>query len=408
MPRFTYRAYDQRGALTTGEILSESREAALEFIHRRGERAVEVREGVPPASGSGWGRLLAGRQQLPLSSLAPFTRELATLVRAEIPIDEALRVVAMQPLIGSRMRAMSGRILAAVVEGRSLSEALAATDGAFPEYHWRLVETGEQSGQLGTVLGELATFLERAAETRGKITSALLYPAILLTAAAATLTVIMGILIPTMMPIYEEAKTPPPAIIAFLAGLANFLGEWWPVTVVGAAVVGVLAWAMGGNAKVRGWRDRTILRMPIVGSMVTRRDTARLSRALATLTRNGVPLLSAVETAAGSLGNGELRRTVRLAGDRLKEGGNLTTPLRASGVFPDMALRLMGAGEQTGQLDTMLTRVADIYERSLERDLQRATNLLTPLLTLAIGLLVGGLVISVMGALAGINDLALR
>lgn len=407
MPRYIYRAYDRNGALTSGEVLSETREAVLDLIHRRGEQAVEVREGGRSAKLPWWQRDILAPGQLPLSSLAPFTRELATLVKAEIPVDEALRVVAMQPLIGTRMRTVSGRLLAAVVEGRALSEALAA-DGAFPEYHWRLVETGEQSGQLGTVLGDLAAFLERAAEARGKVGSALLYPAILLLAATATLAVITGVLIPTMMPIYEEARTEPPAIVAMLAGFGGWIQAWWPWVAGGAMALALSAWAMGGSPGFRAWRDRLLLRLPIAGTLVVRRDTARFARTLATLTRNGVPLLSAVDTAAGSLGNNELKRAVGMAAEALKEGGTLTAPLRRSGHFPEMALRLIAAGEHTGQLDAMLSRVADIYERTLERDVQRVTSLLTPVLTVVIGLVVGGLVISVMGALAGINELALR
>ncbi len=408
MPLFTYRAYDRQGALSTGEIRSETREAALDLLHRRGELAIEVRQGSGMAVTPWWQRDLLGSRQLSHANLALFTRELATLVSAEIPIDEALRIVAIQPLIGTRTRRTVAHLLAAVTEGSSLSAALASADGAVPEFHWRLVAAGEASGQLGPVLVELAAFLESSGEARSKIGSALLYPAILLVAASATLAIIMGVLIPTMMPIYEEARTPPPAIVAALAAAGQWIGQWWPLVAAMVTSTAVALVVLGRSAAGRSWRDRLVLRLPLVSGLVVRRDTARFARSLSTLVRNGVPMLVAVETAAGSLGNTTLRDAALGAREGLKDGGTLSVQMRASGRFPELSLRLIAAGEQTGQLDTMLSRVADIFDRSLERDTQRITNLLTPVLTVVIGLVVGGLVVSVMGALAGINDLAIR
>lgn len=408
MPRFNYRAYDSRGAATEGELVAATREAALQVIHARGEMAIEIVEGGPAPPVPWWRRDLLGSRPLPLPQLAAFARELATLVKAEIPIDEALRIVAMQPLIGSRARSVAGRLLAGVVEGRSLSEALAAADGAFPDYLVRLVETGERSGQLGSVLDETASFLERAGEARSRIGSALLYPAILLAAAGVTLAIVVGVLIPTMIPIYEEAGTPPPAIVAFLAEAGRLAGRWWAPALAVALSATVALALLARLPRVRTGLDLALLRLPVVGRLVVRRDTARLARTLATLTRNGVPLVPALETAAGALGSALFRADVRAAAAGLAEGRSLTALLAASGRLPELALRLIAAGEQSGQLDAMLVRVAEIHERSLEADLQRLTSLLTPVLTIVIGLVVGGLVVSVVGALAGINDLALR
>ncbi len=408
MPRFSYRAYDRQGGMTSGEILSETREIALDMLHRRGELPIEVRLGTSAASTPWWQRDLFGPRPLSHANLALFTHELATLVDADIPIDEALRIVAIQPMLSARTRTTVEQVLTAVTEGSSLSTALAAADGAFPEFHWRLVAAGEASGQLGPVLTDLATFLENSGEARSKIGSALLYPAILLVAATATLFVIMGVLIPTMMPIFAEAGTPPPLIVAMLATAGTWLGQWWHLLVASAAAVVISATAIGRSTAGRLWRDRIVLRLPFISGLVTRRDTARFARALATLSRNGVPMLIAIETSAGALGNTALRDAALDAREGLKDGGTLSARLRATGRFPELSLRLLAAGEQTGQIDVMLKRVAEIYDRSLDRDTQRITSLLTPVLTVVIGLVVGGLVVSVMGALAGINDLAIR
>jgi type II secretory pathway component PulF len=196
--------------------------------------------------------------------------------------------------------------------------------------------------------------------------------------------------------------------VAWLSGLGGWLATWWPWLAILVLGTGFGLAAAGRSPPLALWRDRMILRLPIAGSLVTRRDTARLARTLATMTRNGVPLMAAVETASGVLGNHALAWAVLVARDGLKEGGTLVGPLRETGLFPEMALRLIAAGEHTGQLDVMLSRTAEIYEASLARDVDRMTGLLTPILTVVIGLMVGGLVVSVMGALSGINELALR
>lgn len=408
MPRYTYTAYAATGALVSGEILSETKETALAALHRRGEQAIDVREGGDNPALPWWRRDLFGDRPLPTTGLALFTRELATLIKAEIPVDEALRIVAMQPLIGARTRAVAEGVLAAVVEGDALSEALSRSNRAFPDYYCRMVETGEASGRLGSVLDDLAGFLEKAGEARSKLGSALVYPAILLFAAAATLAVIMGVLIPAMLPLFEEAKAEPPAIIAFLASAGAWLSQWWPAMAATGVAAALGTLALGSQTATRLWRDRLVLRLPLIGGLVSRRDTARFARTLATLTRSGVPMLTAVETAAGALGNSALKAAVLDARDVIRSGGTLTSPLRQSGLFSELALRLISAGEQTGQLENMLGRVADIYDSALDQQVQRMTTLLTPILTLVIGVVVGGLVISVMGALAGINELALR
>lgn len=409
MPLYSYSAYTVSGALTRGEIVGETRQAVLDALHRRGEQAIEVRESAGRAGDiPWWQRDLTGSRQLALSDLALFTRELATLVKADIPTDEALRIVVMQPLIGSRMRDAARRVLASVLEGAALSDALARTGGAIPDFHWRLVQAGEASGQLGPVLDDLAAFLERSGAARSKLGAALLYPAILLVAAAITLSIVMGILVPAMLPLFEEAKVAPPVVVAALAAAGDWLSRMWPLLAGGAALLAAGLPVLGLSAAFRLWRDRTALRVPLIGGLVLRRDTARFARSLSTMVRNGVPLLTAVETAAGALGNRALAAAVLEAGEALKAGGSLSAPLRASGLFTELSLRLVAAGEHTGQLDTMLSRVADINEQALEHSMQRLTTLLTPALTVVIGLLVGGLVISVMGALAGINELAIR
>ncbi len=408
MPRFSYTAYDERGARDRGMIDAETREAAIESLFRQGRYPLELIEGDAAPEPRWWERQLFVPAGFSYRNLALLTRELATLVKAELPLDEALRIARLQPLMPKRAQQMVGLVLARVLEGASLSEALEAQGGAFPQYYAHVVRAGEAAGTLGQALEDLAGFLERATEFRGRITSALLYPALLLVAAAGTLLVIMTVLVPTIAPLFQEAGAQPPFIVQVLLDVQRVIATHWLLTllVAGAATGGLTA--LSRNARWRLWRDGMILRIPLVSTLVQSGQTATMTRTLGTLIRNGVPILQALQITGSVLGNRAMAAAVRTCANEVKEGATLAGSLARTGVFPELAVRLTGVGEQTGQLDAMLERVGSIYEAALQRHLLRLTNLLTPVLTLVIGLLVGGLLLSVMGAIVGLNELALR
>jgi general secretion pathway protein F len=396
MPRFSYTAYDSSGRRSSGTIDSDSREAAIDSLFRQGRYPLELTEGAGAAAPRWWERELFGSGSLRQHGVALLTRELATLVKADIPMDEALRIAGLQPLMPARVRRVVGSILARVLAGASLSEAIDAEGGAFPPYYSRIVHAGEAAGTLGQALDDLAQHLERSAEFRSRIGSALLYPALLLVAAAAALAVIVGVLIPTIAPLFADAGVEPPFVVRTLLALQQGIAEHWP-----AVLIGVLIAAAAGLALSRssGWR---------LARVVQNSQTAVMSRTLGTLIRSGVPLVQALQITGNAISNramaGELRRTA----EDVKEGTTLTSALAKSRVFPELALRLTGVGEQTGQLDVMLERVGTIYEAALQRQLLRITGLITPVMTIVIGVLVGGLLLSVMGAIFSVNELAFK
>jgi general secretion pathway protein F len=299
-------------------------------------------------------------------------------------------------------------VLGRVLEGASLSEAFQAEGRAFPAYYVHVVRAGEAAGTLGQTLEELAGFLERSAEFRSRVGSALLYPAMLMVAAVVAVAVIMTVLIPTIAPLFTDAGVEPPFVIGFLLGVQETLASRWLVllSVVAAIALGLLA--LVRNGRWRLWWDRRLLRLPLVAGLVENGQTAIMTRTLATLLRNGVPMLQALQIAGDVLSNRAMAAALRACAVEVKEGATLSGALGRAGLFPELALRLTAVGEQTGQLDAMLDRVGNIYELALQRQLGRLTSLLTPALTLAMGLLVGGLLLSVMGAIASVNDLALR
>lgn len=408
MPRYSYQAYDGRGARFGGELSAATREGALEALIRRGEFPVDIHESARPSNLKWWQREVFGSGRLSLDTLALFTRELVSLIKADLPVDECLRLISMQPMLPARLRQCLDNALGRINEGEALSEALAGQGEAFPEYYWRLVSAGEAGGSLGHSLEDLANFLERSAETRGKILSALLYPAVLIVAALAAIGVIMAVLLPAILPIFKEAGTEPPFLIRILGELEDYVRAHW--LVLGSALSLALAGfvALFQNSRFRTALDSALLRLPLAGPIIERRETGRLARTLATLLRNDVPIVEAVRIGASVLSNSAMSGVVRQAGEAITEGGQLSAPLARSGLFSELFLRLTVVGEQTGQLDAMLARAADIYEQALARQMQRLTSLITPVVTLLIGLVVGGLILTVMSALMSVNDLALR
>ena len=411
MTAYTYRAYDADGRLVEGQLDSDTREAALDTLRRRGALPIEIAEGSAAVHSAGsWRDTLGGTRRRPRSdpALALATRELATLLGADLPLDEALRLLALQPSLPARMRRLFDDVLARVLAGASLSDALSAHPREIPELHWRLVAAGERSGNLAGTLGALAGFLERGVALRGKVRDALLYPMVLLAAAVVALAIVVGVLVPAIAPLFDEAGATPPPVIATLAAIQRFAAAHWPLLVIGAGLLVALLAAATRNAQLQRAFDGLALAVPVLGTLIARRETARLTGTLATLLASGVPMLDAMRVATDALSNTRYRQASGQIVERLASGGLLSAELAATGLFSELALRMTAIGERTGDIDGMLARLARIEEEALQRDLERMAALVAPLLTVLIGLFVGGIILSVMDAILGLNELAIR
>lgn len=408
MPRFSYKAYDQKGALMTGAIDVATRDAALQALSARGQLAVEVAETGDGGAQPWWQREVFASKGLNDDERLTFTRELATLVKAELPLDEALGVVVLMPGLSARARALASRILDRVREGQSLSLALAGQGNAFPEFYWRLVRAGEAGGSLGDVMGELSTLLERSSETRSRVASALLYPLLLMAAAFAAVLVIMLVLLPAVMPLFAEAGVEPPLVLRIMSSVQAAVTTHWRVTSLALGALVLAAVVLRNDAGFRATRDKLVLRLPLIGRLNTMRETGRFCRTMAALLKNGVPLLDALRSTAGVLNNGVYKDATGALAGAVAEGATLSQQMQASQLFSELSVRLAAVGEKTGQLDGMLARAAAIHETMLERAVDRLTRLIGPVLTLFVGLFTGGLILSVMQAILSLNDLALR
>lgn len=429
MGQFTYRAYNPDGRVVSGEIGANTREAAIAILKGRGVVPVEITEAGGQGGGAAGGAISGANSRSGGSSrasgiaflqswrrpatigardLSGMTRELASLVAADVPLADALRLVALQPRIAPAVRRVLGDVLDRVVAGSSLSESLASHPADIPEPFWRLVAAAERSGKLGAALERQAAELERRREISDRIRSALIYPAILAVAAILTLAVVIGLLVPSIAPVFEQAGAPLPPVLGLLRSLQTGVAAYWPVLIGAVGVAAIAVTVLSGTRRVRALYENTLFALPLVGRTLEAAETARFAATLATLLTSGVPLLDALRTTAQTLRTRAYQSETDSLAEAVSRGATVSGAMADGGRFGELAVRLVGVGEATGKLADMLDRLAGILERSTTRDIDRATAILAPVLTLVIGTVVGGIVLSVMSALVGLNEIAIR
>jgi general secretion pathway protein F len=406
MPMFRYRAYGLDGSLAEGAVDAASSDAANDMLWSQGLTPFQMR--AANESGTKWWNSEifsgAGSQR---ADLVAFTREFAMLNAAEIPLDDALRILRDQAS-SPRLRALVEGLLAEVLNGTPLSDAMQKQAKIFPADYIAVVRAGEIGGTLNDVFVELAELLERRAEIRARIQSALVYPCMLVVLSLATLAIIVGGLIPSIAPIFGQSGKPMPAGIRFMMALQ----ESWFGIVVGAAfaalaILGIISVATRKQG-VRQALDRFKLRVPVFGVFLLQQETARFARTLGTMLKAGVPLIQAAKSACSVIGNRHIAAGMDRAIEAIHQGTALHRALRKETVLPTIALQMISVGEEAGKLDRMLTRVAIMLERQIQSSIDRFMSALTPALTVGIALMVGALILPVMTAVLSLNDLAAR
>jgi general secretion pathway protein F len=406
MPRFRYKAFDELGALVEGDIEATGAEAARAALFDR-----KLFPFATSAAGATaelwWQRDITFGSGLSRDELALFTREFATLLSAELPLDLVLSTLAGQ-VSSRRQRKLADALREKVVGGSSLSDAFAAQGGAFPNYFISIVRAGEAGGSLRAAMDQLAQFQERSLEVLSRVRSALVYPAILLLMAVGAVGLILTVLVPTLRPLFKDQGVAPPLFLQVLINLQSFVSTQWVACLIALAVMVLGAVFAIRSEGIRAWLDAMLLRLPIAGDLAAKSQTARLARTLSTLLKNGVPMLAALTIGQTVVSNRVFAAALRGMIDEVNQGEPLKQAMANADVFPSVAVRLVSVGEDSGRLDELLLRVAEMFEAQVQRKIDRLMSLLTPLLTLGIGLLVGALMMSVMNAILSINDLATK
>ncbi|MBV5309538.1 type II secretion system F family protein [Chromatium okenii] len=400
MPKFFYQAVKLDGELIVGEIDAANEETLRQQLQRDGLILIEAR-----TSKSLLARLKRVRQQrLNHKEISILTRELATLLEAGMTLDRSLQI-----LVDLSGQPHLARVLADLQErvrgGATFSRALEEQDGQFPRLYINMVKAGEAGGALDQVLDRLADYLERLAELRQTVISALVYPAILLVVAALSVIMLLVFVVPQFTVLFEDmgADLPLPTQIVVAAG-DLFRNYWWAMLCAMALIAVVIErWLQ--NPVVRESVDRRVLALPLFGELIWKMETARLCHTLSTLLKNGLPLLTALTLAREVVSNRKIAGLLIEAGDDLKHGRGLAAPLARLQALPDLALQMIRVGEESGSLDAMLAKVAGIYDRETRASVQRLLTLLEPLLIIGLGVIVAGIIISILMAILGANEL---
>ena len=386
MSQFHYRAVSDTGDILHGEMEAASVEEVIARLQDQGHTPLEARPANEAGTGSGLGGLFK-RGPFTGDQLAQFTHQLATLLGAGQPLDRALGIRMDLPE-GERAKKLIERVRDRVRGDTPLSQAFDEEHGVFPKLYVSLVRAGEAGGSLEDTLRRLADYLERSQQLRGSIVNALIYPAFLLVGVLGSLVLLLAYVVPQFVPIFEDMQVPIPLITQAVLALGNLIQScWWRLMRVSGG--GIFRW----RARLRDPAARLawhagLLQKKVVGPLLLKVETARIARTLGTLLKNGVPLLSALTIARQVTSNRALDEALAQAAEQVKGGAGLSLALAQSQRFPRLALQMVQVGEEAGQLDTMLLKVADTFDLESKRAIDRLLAALVPALTIVMTVLV--------------------
>ena len=405
MADFDYLAINTRGQEQRGHVAAASLDAARAQLDRRKLYVVRLEPGAPPAATSRplFGIKL-GARKMSNKQLTLFTRQLATLNRVS-PLEESLRTITRQTEQES-VRAIVAQVHAGVVEGRRLADSMARAPKSFPPLYRAMVAAGESSGSLPTILDRLAALLERQAEIRGKLITALAYPTILAVVALGVVTALMMFVVPQVVEQFDTVGQELPLLTRVVIALSDLLvGYWWIMALVLAVVGAGVAYALRDPA-LRLSFDTALLRLPLLGRLLRDLHAARMARTLSTMVASRLPLLEGLTLTASTIHNRRLRVASDEIVEAIRSGGSLSAAMRRANVFPPLLTYLAASGEAAGRLDEMLERAADYLEREFDRFTATALSLLEPAIIVLMGGIVATIVLSILLPILQLNTLA--
>jgi general secretion pathway protein F len=394
MPLYHYKALNTRGEMLDGQMEAVSDAEVALRLQEQGHLPVEAKLASDSVGESAW-RALLKPKPFAGERLVQFTQQLATLLGAGQPLDRALTILLELPEDEAARRTIND-IRDAVRGGTSLSTSLERQHGAFSRLYINMVRAGEAGGSLQETLQRLADYYERTNALRGRVTNALIYPAILLVMVSGALMFLLGYVVPQFAGMYESLDAQMPWFTKIVLGLGMFVRDWWIVLI---AIPALLLWWFDRKRRdpvFRARLDEWLLGRKLIGSLVAKLDTARLMRTLGTLLKNGVPLLTAIGISKNVLLNRSLASDVAAASEDVKNGAGLSAALAKGKRFPRLALQMIQVGEESGALDTMLLKTADTFEQETGQALDRMLAALVPVITLLLAGVVGAVILAVL------------
>ena len=397
MPRFAYLAIDPKGAERRGAIEAAGEVQARERLAQRQWHIVRLGPDAA-ASASRAAITTSGialfAARLSSKQLSLFTRQLASLMTVS-PLEETLRTISRQTE-KPRARAILANVHAGVLEGLPLAEAMRREEPSFPPIFRAMIAAGENSGSLPNIANRLADLLEKQAQVRSKILSALAYPIVLTMVAISVVTGLMIKVVPKVVEQFDNASVQLPTLTRVVIAISRFLAQWWWALALGLALIVLLAIRALRNPAIRYRTDATILRLPLIGRLVRDIHAASLARTLATMIEARLPLVDGLRLASRTVSNAVQRRALEGIVEQVRAGGSLSTALREAGTFPPLLIYLAASGEAAGQLGPMLERAADYLEREFESFTSAALALLEPAIIIVMGAAVATIILAIL------------
>jgi general secretion pathway protein F len=405
MPDFAYVGVDPGGREKRGQVRADTAELARAQLTARRLYVVKMEpatasDAAPPLLSAG----LIRRRRLSAKQLTLFTRQLATLVTVS-PLEEALRTVARQSE-RAEVQTILGNVHRSVLEGRRLSEAMALEPKSFPPLYRAMVSAGEGSGTLASILERLADLLERQAQVRGKVMSALAYPIVLSLVAAFVVFALMIYVVPQVVAQFQDVGQELPWLTRAVIAVSNFLASYWWALLIGLALFIFLSGRALRQENARLTFDRFLLRLPLLGRLIRDLHAARLARTLSTMVASRLPLLEGLRLTTQTVHNRVLRQASADIAESVRTGGSLSGALKRAGVFPPLLVYLAASGEASGRLEVMLERAADYLEREFDSFTATALALLEPAIIIVMGAVVAVIVLSILLPILQLDALA--
>ena len=400
MTTFAFKAHDKRQDKEVNDSIEASNQMeAIAAIKRLGYLPIEVKETKakvakvqgPQAAGGKGGFVLFGGIKPSVVTL--FTRQLSTLQDAGLPIVQSLQILTNMQRPGAFKNALS-RVTEDVTSGTMLSEGMARFPKIWDPLYTNLVKAGESAGALETILRRLSEFREKAQRLKKKVIGALIYPVAVLSIATTILTFIMVFIVPKFEAIFKDLSIQLPTLTVILIDFSRFMASYWWVLLVGLIAFIVFVKIFRQTEKGGNFIDRVMLHLPVIGGIVKKSSVARFTRTLGTLVTSGVGFLDALEITKSATPNIVVRNAIADVRESVKEGETINEPLRRSGVFDDIVVNMIKVGEETGELDKMLIKIADTYDEEVDAAVAAMMALLEPALIIVMGGVVGFIVIA--------------
>ena len=408
MPIFAYRVRLPSGEETRGTIEAQDQNAAVNKLRQQKAIVQEINvmhKNQLDAIIEKLKQFNPLRPTVKSKDLVLFSRQLSTLVSAGVPIVQGLTIL-MDQIENPAFKKVVVGIADDIKAGISIADAMRKQKEAFSDLYVAMIKAGEVGGILDVILERLSTYLEDAEALKGKVKGALMYPTIVAIIAASVTVFLLVVVIPTFQEIFSSFGADLPLPTKILIGISNFLRFYIIFLLIGIAaiIVGFLQYYKTEKGKLK--MDDIFLKMPLFGPLLRKVAVAKFTRTLGTLVKSGVPILQALDTVAQTAGNKIIERAILQAKESIREGEKIADPLKKSGVFPPMVIQMISVGEETGNLDTMLSKIADFYDQEVDVAVKGLTSMIEPIVICVMGIVIGAIVIAMFMPMFSLGGLA--